>query len=116
MSFQEHVGRIQDFFEYAISYIEGFPEDDQMTAGRAVSVLARDVGSALNNQNDANIRHWLKLALDELNEAGASVDANKIVDAERHLKAGQTYFEDAVMNRKINVDFVIAPNGEAKQE
>jgi hypothetical protein len=112
MRLQEHLGITSDFFTYVITYLNGFPPEDQMSSEQAVSDLLRMIREAIDLCRSKETKHWLALSLEQMvaaqkglvNEAGP----------EKHLKMAFEFFDTARKGKKSKTNFVVGSDGQAK--
>lgn len=112
MSLSEHLRNTQDFFTYVVTYIGGFPEEDQITPQRALTDLATAVEVALARSRNSIAKHWLSLCLKKVSAAKAELETAHPFEMEKHLEAARSFFNNAVGQRKISPDFFIGPDGQ----
>lgn len=112
MGEQMDLNATQDFFAYVTAYIDGFPDEDQMTPERAIDELANSVESALLKCNNKNMHHWLILSQSELEQVRSCLKAGQSSGVEKHLQAAREYFDSAVKKRKMIANFTVNPDGQ----
>ena len=109
MSLREQLACTKDFFAYVVTYIGGFPAEDQMTPERALNDLSRTIGDYVDRCRNKAMKQWLVLSLAEVEEARAELA--DIVKVEKHLEKARSYFENALAGKQVSIDFVISPDG-----
>jgi len=115
MDLREHLRNTQDFFAYAVTHINGFPEKHRMSPARAVTELISAVETAIKWSKSKVARHWLNLSLQDLLSARASLESGQMPEVERHLGSAESFFEDACRGRRLTTDFVVGSDGTVRK-
>lgn len=109
--FEVAIDRAIGSVAYAVTYVNGFRDEDAMTRERALESVFTYFEIALMNSNDEHVRHWLEMARIELLRAMAVVAQTKTSEYERFLRNAREFLEYAATGRVIVVDFIGSPDG-----
>jgi hypothetical protein len=105
----------QDLFAYVITYFGAFPDEDQMTLERAIKELVNGVEVAMRNCRNENSRHWLQLALREIDLARSCMDSPHAPLIAKRLQAAREYFDLAVQGKKAVTNFIVGSDGRVER-
>lgn len=111
---KKKLGKTRDLFDYVLTYVFGFPEEDQMTLSSAVKELMRGVRDGLDGCRSQTTIHWLNLALRELESAEINLVDSDIL--EKHLREARVFFDYAYIGKKLRADFVVGRDGQVREQ